>query len=632
MDKNKNLTIDNTFDLAVKNQLENKIEIAQKLYLEVLNKNPNHLDANNNLGIIFQKNGEHQKAISFFEKIIKINPNYLNAYKNLATISQKLGNYQKAINYYVMAIKIAPNNMFLIYPLSHLLKNLSITLAKENDLQELKKIFLFLFKRNDINHKPHFNNAKFIILSQFDDDQKKIINSQIDLIKNDFIQNLLEDDLFNLLLQKSLIADEFLENLLHKLRSEVLSSLNDPNKKTLNKYSSFIISLAQQCWFNEYIYISSKKEIENIKKIKNKIETEEEIDELKIIILACFEPLNNSEIIINKLNNYNSKNDLFNVLINTQIKETLKEAEIKKSIKSLSKIINPISQNVQKQYEENPYPRWISIERFIPQNFLIHLNNNIQPNKIEYNNKFDNPNVLIAGCGTGRHPIANSMYKDAKILAVDLSLASLAYAKRKTDELGIKNIEYLHADILQLKNLKRKFDVIESSGVLHHMDDPIAGLRVLHDILEPHGFLKLGLYSETARKEVVKGREFIKSKKFKDTNENIKICRQLFFKEQENLSLKNSIQSSDFYSLSSVRDLFFHTQEHRYTIPQISKILDDFDFEFLGFFSLHPSIKQKFSDHFPKDKKNISLENWHEFELNNPDTFLGMYQFWLKKK
>ena len=632
MDKNKNLTIDNTFDLAVKNQLENKIEIAQKLYLEVLNKNPNHLDANNNLGIIFQKNGEHQKAISFFEKIIKINPNYLNAYKNLATISQKLGNYQKAINYYVMAIKIAPNNMFLIYPLSHLLKNLSKTFAKENDLQELKKIFLFLFKRNDINHKPHFNNAKFIILSQFDDDQKKIINSQIDLIKNDFIQNLLEDDLFNLLLQKSLIADEFLENLLHKLRSEVLSSLNDPNKKTLNKYSSFIISLAQQCWFNEYIYISSKKEIENIKKIKNKIETEEEIDELKIIILACFEPLNNSEIIINKLNNYNSKNDLFNVLINTQIKETLKEAEIKKSIKSLSKIINPISQNVQKQYEENPYPRWISIERFIPQNFLIHLNNNIQPNKIEYNNKFDNPNVLIAGCGTGRHPIANSMYKDAKILAVDLSLASLAYAKRKTDELGIKNIEYLHADILQLKNLKRKFDVIESSGVLHHMDDPIAGLRVLHDILEPHGFLKLGLYSETARKEVVKGREFIKSKKFKDTNENIKICRQLFFKEQENLSLKNSIQSSDFYSLSSVRDLFFHTQEHRYTIPQISKILDDFDFEFLGFFSLHPSIKQKFSDHFPKDKKNISLENWHEFELNNPDTFLGMYQFWLKKK
>ena len=79
-------------------------------------------------------------------------------------------------------------------------------------------------------------------------------------------------------------------------------------------------------------------------------------------------------------------------------------------------------------------------------------------------------------------------------------------------------------------------------------------------------------------------------------------------------------------------DLFFHAQEHRYTIPQISKILNDFDFEFLGFFSLHPSIKQKFSDHFPKDKKNISLENWHEFELNNPDTFLGMYQFWLKKK
>ena len=408
--------------------------------------------------------------------------------------------------------------------------------------------------------------------------------------------------------------------------------MNNPNKEILNKYSNFILSLAQQCWFNEYIYISSEKEIENINKLKNKIETEEEIDELEIIVLACFEPLNNSKIITNKLNIYKSKNDLFNVLINMQIKEILKEAEIKKSIKSLSKIVNPISQNVQKQYEESPYPRWISIERFVPQNFLIHLNNNIHPNKIAYNNKFDNPNVLIAGCGTGRHPIANSMYKNAKILAVDLSLASLAYAKRKSDELGVKNIEYLHADILQLKDLKRKFDVIESSGVIHHMDDPIAGLRVLHDILEPHGFLKLGLYSETARKGIVKGREFIKSKKFKDTNEDIKICRQLFFKEQKTLSLKNSIQSSDFYSLSSVRDLFFHTKEHRYTIPQISKILDNFGLEFLGFSSLHPSIKQNFSNHFSKDKKNISLENWHAFELKNPDTFLGMYQFWLKKK
>ena len=36
-------------------------------------------------------------------------------------------------------------------------------------------------------------------------------------------------------------------------------------------------------------------------------------------------------------------------------------------------------------------------------------------------------------------------------------------------------------------------------GVLHHLDDPEQGLNILLDMLEPNGFLKLGLYSELAR-------------------------------------------------------------------------------------------------------------------------------------
>ena len=113
-------------------------------------------------------------------------------------------------------------------------------------------------------------------------------------------------------------------------------------------------------------------------------------------------------------------------------------------------------------------------------------------------------------------------YLNANILGVDLSLVSLAYAKRKTEELGFKNIEFLHADILQLKNLNRKFDVIECVGTLHHMKDPLKGLKVLLDLLEPHGFLKLGLYSEISRQHIVKAREFIKKKKFKNTIEDIR--------------------------------------------------------------------------------------------------------------
>ena len=81
-----------------------------------------------------------------------------------------------------------------------------------------------------------------------------------------------------------------------------------------------------------------------------------------------------------------------------------------------------------------------------------------------------------------------------------------------------------------------------------------------------------------------------------------------------------------------IRDLLFHVQEHRFTIPQISKILSDLDLEFLGFNFIDDYIKNEFTQIFPEDKNNVSLDNWHHFELNNPDIFIGMYQFWVKKK
>jgi ubiquinone/menaquinone biosynthesis C-methylase UbiE len=76
--------------------------------------------------------------------------------------------------------------------------------------------------------------------------------------------------------------------------------------------------------------------------------------------------------------------------------------------------------------------------------------------------------VLIAGCGTGQHSIIFAqVFSGARILAVDLSMASLCYAKQKTRVLGIHNIEYAQADILELSRLDKRFDIISSSGVLH---------------------------------------------------------------------------------------------------------------------------------------------------------------------
>ena len=75
MSNEKKLIIKKTFDLAVKNHQENKTDIAQELYNQVLKIDPNQTGAHNNLGIIFQKLGENQKAKESYEKAIEVDPN-----------------------------------------------------------------------------------------------------------------------------------------------------------------------------------------------------------------------------------------------------------------------------------------------------------------------------------------------------------------------------------------------------------------------------------------------------------------------------------------------------------------------------------------------------------------------------
>ena len=604
-------------------------DLAEPLFKEAITINPNFEATYQNLGFMYEQLEKYKNAKKCYEKLLQINPKNIKIYNNLGLIYQELGEYEKAINCYEKLIQIQPNDTTLYYNLGRIFKLFKLDDMIENNHSNLKKLFLYLLKKNDISHSEIFHNTKlFFLKKNFIVNVEKIYISNSLLLSNNIINNLLIDELFLLTLQKSLIIDAFLEKFLTKIRYETILSLKNSNQNFLRQYLNFFISLGEQCWLNEYIYNQSDLETKYTNKLKNKIENENEIDELEISILSCYIPLNSSKIIEKKLLNYNSSNPLFKGLIATQIKEPLVEKSLEGSIKSIGKITNQISKKVRDQYEENPYPRWKHCFKYLPINFIQDLNYAIKPNKIKSENQFTNPDILIAACGTGNHTAYASKYKNAKIVGIDLSLKSLAYAKRKSKELGFDNIEFIHSDILQLKNLNKKFDVIESIGTLHHMKEPENGLKILIDILKPHGFLKLGLYSEKARDYVIKAKEIIKENNIKTSIEGIRRSREIIFNKKDDVIIKKLIGRGDFYSTSNVRDLLFHVQEHRFTIPQISMILKKFNLEFLGFINL--ANKNKFLKFFPEGDIT-SLEIWDKFEKENPSSFMGMYQFWVKK-
>jgi hypothetical protein len=172
--------------------------------------------------------------------------------------------------------------------------------------------------------------------------------------------------------------------------------------------------------------------------------------------------------------------------------------------------------------------------------------------------------------------------------------------------------------------------VIESSGVLHHLGDPAAGLGALMSLLRPNGLLRLGLYSELARSNIVAVRNFIARGGYQPTPEGIRRCRQQLLSFGRGTPERYVTQSSDFFSTSACRDLLFHVQEHRFTLPQVKALLADFQLNFLGF-EQDSFVLERYRRRFPSDRSTTDLDSWHVFETENPDTFVAMYQFWAQR-
>jgi SAM-dependent methyltransferase len=286
---------------------------------------------------------------------------------------------------------------------------------------------------------------------------------------------------------------------------------------------------------------------------------------------------------------------------------------------------------VRDQYEQNPYPRWVKMQMREP---ALHFNAEMRRALpfAPFTPMPDDsaPQALVAGCGTGGHSILVAQrFRGVQVLAIDLSLSSISYAKRKTQQMGLTNIEYAQADILQLGDVARSFDIIESVGVLHHLADPFYGWRVLLSLLRPGGFMFLGFYSQLARRHVIKAREFIAARGYASTPDDIRRFRRDLAVQDTSVEKHLLSNTQAFYSTSECRDLLFHVQEHSLTLGQIESFLAEIGLDFIGF-ELDLRVLHQYRARFKDDPSATNLRNWSHFEADNPDTFAGMYRFWIQ--
>lgn len=409
-----------------------------------------------------------------------------------------------------------------------------------------------------------------------------------------------ERELVHTVLRRALLSDVELELIFTSLRKAYLHSTED-----LTEHNALMASMAAQCFNNDYVWTETPEE----KQTTERLATRAALSESDILKLAMYAPL--TRLNMEQLGSHLESSDPeFRYVISKQLREPLLEQELQGSIPSLGKTINPTSIKVAAQYHERPYPRWFSIPRQTTETLTERLSAWCPEAFCSLSS-----DILVAGCGTGQHPIhLASTFSQSQVTGLDLSLPSLAYAKRRAKDFGLSNIDFQQGDLLNLKSHRpwqEKFGFVDSVGVIHHLSNPSDGCRALTHVLAPGGLTRIGLYSTRARREagILKARESL------DGTESLREARKKLLHSELSRFL-------DLFTLNGFRDLIFPAQETSYTLPEAVEMLQKGGLRAVGL-QLPRAVKTQFLKEFSSSLTD--WEAWDAYEERFPTTFAGMF-------
>ncbi len=602
----------------------NRYDEAEAFFRESLSVSEN-ADAYYGLGVVQNFRGEYSDAISNLKKAIEFNPFFTLAYGVLGDIYSAQNHGIQAIENYAQAIASDPSQDEYKHRLIQMVRTLNFKKMNENlkavllecletpgiDLADMGRSWLSIIESDD-----HFSQA-YKLSRHKEYESFKAVFDRLDT-------DVFLDPFFLTGLGLFVVADVGFERWATHLRRALLEDAlaeDEHARKVGEQAREFLAcALSRYCFLTDFIFDETEDEQKQVKDLKKHIEKlqPEEVVLADLATLGCYMPIYRLKR-AKKIAAALPGGDHVSQICKGQIDDYYAQEKIKKKIPELTPIEDETSSAVQLQYEEFPYPRWKALFK------------DIRDEGVEGHLTGKSANILIAGCGTGREALELAcVFPDSNILAVDLSKASLAYGIQKAEEFGIENVTFKHADILELGKLEDQYDYITSSGVLHHMHDPMAGWKVITDLLKPDGIMRIALYSRQARQAVNEARERIEEHDIGNNAQAIREFRRDAKQYLKYSTLKTLEDFLDYYTMPECRDLLFHVQEHQYDLKQIAEMLDELGLELIKFY-LPQSLINKYVQHYKDDPDARDLGNWAKWEARKPDTFAGMYRFWCRK-
>jgi SAM-dependent methyltransferase len=611
------------FNQAVMHHHAGALADAERAYRQLLTAFPGHAEAHSRLGAVLMRQGRLADAIAQIERALALQPDMFEAYGNLAQAYLAAGQSDRASEAACRALELNET------PQTRAMFAQCVAAARFGGNTSRYRRWLARALVEGWSRPRELTRASIAVVRRSASIADAIARVDAEwpnrlpageLWDSGTVAALAQDELLCRLLESDPITDLGLERLLTNARGAILHRQADQIDD--ERVFGFCCSLARQCFINEYVFAASDAEIQAVAGLRASLDNVLAAGEAArghwLAIVGAYVPLHalaNPKLLLKQ-----AWPQPLDALITQQVREPAEEAAIATDMRALTPIDDEVSRAVRAQYEENPYPRWTRSGPPPQANPPAPVPQSQQPH-----------DALIAGCGTGLSTVEFARQaRGTRILAIDLSLASLRYAKRMAERFGLANVEFGQADILRLGSLERQFDFIDASGVLHHMADPWQGWRILLALLRPGGLMQVGLYSGLGRRNIVAARAFIAARGYRPNADDIRRCRQDII-AAEDAQVASVAQRDDFFTSSECRDLLFHVQEHRTTVPEIKSFLAANGLEFGGFF-VDAATGARFAARFPKPQAALDLDCWHVFETEAPDSFAGMYQFSLRKR
>jgi SAM-dependent methyltransferase len=192
-------------------------------------------------------------------------------------------------------------------------------------------------------------------------------------------------------------------------------------------------------------------------------------------------------------------------------------------------------------------------------------------------------NILVAGCGANEAAMYAYCNPSANVVGIDLSQASLnnellLKERHKLDNLTLERLPIEHTD-----KLDQEFDLIISSGVLHHTNSPEGSLRKLKDVLKLNGVIRLMLYGKYGRTGVYQMQELFRLLNLEQDQEGLDLVDATLTAIDDQHFVKSYIKHSTDLAYPGGRvDTFLHKRDRAYTVGDCLALADACDLKFIG--------------------------------------------------